>query len=68
LHFAGVVFCCQRIEPVSESRMTHFCFAPFNVAFIDGEEGGIFEGSVGLITQGKFIQYWRDKRKDKRYY
>ncbi|MCF8358627.1 MAG: beta galactosidase jelly roll domain-containing protein [Prolixibacteraceae bacterium] len=33
-----------------------------------GGEGGILEGSVGLITQEKFIQYWRDKRKDKRYY
>jgi len=31
----------------------------------DGQgEGGILEGSVGLITQDSFIKYWRMKRKN----
>lgn len=30
-----------------------------------GGEGGIIEGNVGFITQDKFIEYWKMKRRDK---
>lgn len=31
-----------------------------------GGLGGIWDGSIGLITQGHYIQYWRNKRKSSR--
>ncbi len=31
----------------------------------NGGEGGILEGPVGLLTQSKFIKYWKAKRKNR---
>jgi len=31
-----------------------------------GGEGGIYEGPVGIISQTKYIQYWRDRKKQYR--
>ena len=37
----------------------------FEIKVVDrGGEGGIIEGSIGLITQDHFIKYWRLKRRN----
>ena len=32
--------------------------------FDSGRDGGIYEGPVGLITQTKYIDYWRKIKKE----